>query len=43
MLYIINILGANFDINIPINIFTIFVAGTLRLPGLIVLYVFTIM
>lgn len=41
MLYIINILGVYVDINIPINLATIFIAGTLRLPGLIALALLT--
>lgn len=39
LVYVINFLGVNFNINIPINIITILVAGFLRVPGVAILVI----
>lgn len=41
LVYLTNIIGVYFNINIPVNFITILVAGFLRIPGLIVLLVLT--
>ena len=33
-LFLFNIIGVKLNLNIPINLYTILVVGTLRLPGL---------
>lgn len=40
LLYIVNFLGADFGINIGINILTALIAGTLGIPGVIALVIF---
>lgn len=39
LIYLVNIIGVDFNVNIPINIITIFIAGFLRVPGLIILVI----
>ena len=38
-LIIINFIGYYFDFHLPINMFTIFLIGFLRIPGLIILII----
>ena len=40
LLYIVNLVGANFGITIGINIITALIAGTLGIPGVIALILF---
>lgn len=40
LLYIVNLIGANFGITIGINIVTAIIAGTLGIPGVIALVLF---
>lgn len=39
LLYVVNFLGVDMDIFIPINIITILIVGFLRVPGLIILLI----
>lgn len=39
LVYVVNFIGVNFNINIPINIVTILIAGFLRIPGLAILII----
>lgn len=41
-LFLFNIIGVKLNLNIPINIYTILVVGTLRLPGLAMILIFLI-
>lgn len=41
-LYLINIIGQNFDFYIPINLYTILLVGLFRLPGIIIILIFLI-
>lgn len=38
LLIVINLIGVNFGVHLPINVFTGFGIGTLGLPGIILLY-----
>lgn len=38
-----NIIGAHFSLNIPVNIYTIAIVGTLRIPGLVMILIFLIL
>ena len=39
LIYVINIIGVKFNMNIPINVITILVAGFLRVPGVVILLI----
>lgn len=39
LVYVVNFIGVNFNVNIPINIVTILVAGFLRIPGVAILVI----
>jgi inhibitor of the pro-sigma K processing machinery len=39
LIYVINIFGVDFNMNIPVNLITILVAGFLRIPGVIILLI----
>jgi len=41
VLYVVNFLGIDFNIFLPINIITILIVGFLRIPGLIILLILT--
>lgn len=41
MLYLVNFIGVDLNIAIPINIITIIICGFLRVPGLVILLVLT--
>jgi pro-sigmaK processing inhibitor BofA len=41
-LFLFNIIGVKLNLNIPINLYTILVVGTLRLPGLAMILIFLI-
>lgn len=40
-LYVVNFLGMDLNIFIPINIITILIVGFLRIPGLVILLILT--
>ncbi|QVK17827.1 pro-sigmaK processing inhibitor BofA family protein [Mycoplasmatota bacterium] len=40
-LYVVNFLGLDLNIFIPINIITILIVGFLRIPGLVILLILT--
>ena len=42
-LAMIFIIGAHFSLNIPVNIYTIAIVGTLRIPGLVMILIFLIL
>lgn len=42
LLYVVNLIGANFGITIGINIVTALIAGTLGIPGVIALIIFKV-
>ena len=42
-IFIFNIIGAHFSLNIPVNIYTIAIVGTLRIPGLVMILIFLIL
>lgn len=39
-IFIFNFVGAYFNLNIPVNIYTIIIVGMLRLPGLAMILIF---
>jgi inhibitor of the pro-sigma K processing machinery len=39
LIYVINLFGVDFNMNIPVNFITILVAGFLRIPGVIILLI----
>jgi inhibitor of the pro-sigma K processing machinery len=39
LIYVINMIGVKFNMNIPVNIITIFIAGFLRVPGVVILLI----
>lgn len=41
LIFVINYVGVNFNVNIPVNFITIIIAGFLRIPGVIVLLILT--
>jgi len=41
VLYVVNFLGIDLNIFIPINIITIIIVGFLRIPGLVILLILT--
>ena len=43
MIFIFNIIGAHFSLNIPVNIYTIAIVGTLRIPCLVMILIFLIL
>ncbi|MBS5853333.1 MAG: pro-sigmaK processing inhibitor BofA family protein [Bacilli bacterium] len=43
IIFIFNIIGAYFSLNIPVNIYTIAIVGTLRIPGLVMILIFLIL
>ena len=43
MIFIFNIIGAHFSLNIPVNIYTFAIVGTLRIPGLVMILIFLIL
>ena len=40
IIFIFNIIGAHFNLNIPVNIYTILLVGALRIPGLVMILIF---
>ena len=40
LIFITNIIGVYININIPINIWTIFIVSIFRVPGIIILIIF---
>lgn len=42
VLFIFNFIGSYFNLNIPINIFTLLIVGILRIPGLVGIMIYTI-
>ena len=40
LLFIFNVIGVHFNLNVPINIYTILIVGVLRLPGLAMILIF---
>ena len=43
VLFIFNFIGVKYNLNIPINIYTILTVGMLRLPGLAIILVFLLL
>jgi inhibitor of the pro-sigma K processing machinery len=41
-LFIFNFIGQYFNLNIPVNVFTILIIGTLKIPGLVALLLFNL-
>lgn len=41
-LFIFNFIGSYFNLNIPINIFTLLIVGILRIPGLVGIMIYTL-
>ena len=39
-LFVFNFIGQYFNLNIPVNVFTILIIGTLKIPGLVALLLF---
>jgi inhibitor of the pro-sigma K processing machinery len=39
LIYVVNLFGVDFNLNIPINIITILIVGFLRVPGLVILLI----
>lgn len=42
-LFLFNILGAFINLNIPVNIYTLSIIGTLRLPGLVMILIYLLL
>ena len=42
VLFIFNFIGQYFNLNIPVNVFTILIIGTLKIPGLVTLLLFNL-
>ena len=40
LLFAVNVCGRYININIPINVYTLFIAGVFKVPGIIVLIIF---
>ena len=40
ILFIFNLIGVYINVNIPINIFTVLIAGFLRIPGLVAVIIY---
>lgn len=40
LLFTFNVIGVHFNLNVPINIYTILIVGVLRLPGLAMILIF---
>lgn len=43
MLFVFNIIGVRFNLNIPVNIYTLLIVATLRLPGLAMILIFLLL
>lgn len=43
MLFIFNIIGVKFNLNIPVNIYTVLIVAILRLPGLAMILIFLLL
>ena len=41
-LFVFNFIGQYFNLNIPVNVFTILIIGTLKIPGLVALLLFNL-
>ncbi len=42
ILFLFNFIGSYFNLNIPINIFTLLIVGILRIPGLVGIMIYTL-
>lgn len=40
LLFAVNVCGRYININIPINVYTVFIVGIFKIPGIIVLIIF---
>lgn len=43
VIFIFNVLGVYFNLNIPVNIYTILIIGILRIPGLAILLIINLL
>lgn len=43
VIFIFNVLGVYFNLNIPVNIYTILIIGVLRIPGLAILLIINLL
>lgn len=41
-IFVFNIIGTYFSLNIPVNIYTILIVGALRIPGIAMILIFLI-
>lgn len=42
ILFLFNFIGSYFNLNIPINVFTLLIVGILRIPGLVGIMIYTL-
>ena len=42
LIFVFNIIGVYINMNIPVNVWTIIIVGTLKVPGLIMLLILSI-
>lgn len=42
ILFLFNFIGSYFNLNIPVNIFTLLIVGILRIPGLVGIMIYTL-
>jgi pro-sigmaK processing inhibitor BofA len=42
LIFVFNLIGSNFDVIMPLNIFTAFIVGVLGLPGAVLLLIFNV-
>ena len=42
ILFLFNFIGSYFNLNIPINVFTLLIIGVLRIPGLVGIMIYTL-
>jgi inhibitor of the pro-sigma K processing machinery len=42
LIFIFNIIGVYFNLNIPVNVWTILIVGVLKVPGLIMILILSI-
>ena len=40
ILFVFNLIGVYINVNIPINVYTLFIAGVFKVPGISVLIIF---
>lgn len=43
IVFIFNLIGVYFSLNVPVNIYTILIVGMLRIPGLVMILIFLIL